>query len=912
LVLMEQAVNDDQGLDSEGANESLVSLQDALREAEVTKLNLGTSTRGLSLTFLDGDLTRSILSASMHVIQRQAAKLEQYEDIMRKFSSQDLAKIQRRMDVSENMIKNLAHNIQGYVDPDEMGSPKRGDSTNAFDDAFAPISQQRRSTISSLPKKTKAALPSNFLDDSQRKKKSLPLSPKIRSRQRSISGDFKPFDTKEVSDELPVILQAEETKNDYGADNTTEEESKDTNEEGSLKPTNMSPSPPSPTATIRPVSSDGVTSRLSVIEASPTGSETAALSPGGTTTRTAVGTTASKKASSNIARRRFIKAGKAITFTNNLKRVSMLKSRAPKEFSVVERVARAEEQMAAMAKNFEALNTWKGSIETKIAEMKESDEKSNVMEMFQAFGRRLQSVEQGSKDSKAIEQSTEQVMAVVNKIQTTVNAKIDNLESIDEEKVMAKILTVQQRIVETTNSYHSLTKEISNAKMPEGNDEMKALKILQYHSRLQGIRHRLTHLDSEHMLETDRFSAMKTEKDIMEKRGGRTSTSITEIFANIQEKINLCVKLNKDLWNQLTSIDNAAGNAWGKVARLISGGTVGAVQSAAGSGRLSMVDLSDKDMGGTGKAEAKADASDEKGGEKEVIAPDEFDTRIELMIKSVLDDQLANGNLAAGAGGAENSDKINDNALKAVDEKLEATKKMMQELIEENNLLKAQIGDKADAADIQSALRASRMAQSAIEGKADISALESIETFLHKCRKEVVKLRSSQEAGISSTRRILERKLKHIMKETIQIKESGGSNSAFIGTGPVSISPRSGSIEKGVTWKSDKSKFVPSQPAVSKGGSVVVTKGNFLMSMPGGTRGRRAVGEDPPRAGVYAPVSESLGKMFVDTTGKGGVGLVGSEEVKAPLPKAVGTKPSRIVKNRQGGEFWGDMKVKIP
>ncbi|GMH56973.1 hypothetical protein TrST_g9700 [Triparma strigata] len=907
---MDQAVDDDQDLDSGGANESLVSLQDALREAEVTKLNLGTSTRGLSLTFLDGDLTRSILSASMRVIQHQAAKLEQYEDIMRKFSSHDLAKIQRRMDVSENMIKNLAHNIQGYVDPDEMGSPKRGDSTNAFDDAFAPTSQQRRSTITSLPKKTNEALPSNFLDDSQRKKKSLPLSPKIRSRQRSISGDFKLFDSKEVSNELPVIPQAEETKNDYGADNTTEEESKDTNEEGSLKPTDMSPSPPS-TATIRPVSSDGVTSRLSIIEASPTGSETAALSPEGTTTRTAVGTTASKKASSNIARRRFIKASKAITFTNNLKRVSMLKSRAPKEFSVVERVARAEEQMAAMAKNFEALNTWKGSIETKIAEMKESDEKSNVMEMFQAFGRRLQSVEQGSKDGKAIEQSTEQVMAVVNKIQTTVNAKIDNLENIDEEKVMAKILTVQQRIVETTNSYHSLTKEIANAKMPEGNDEMKALKILQYHSRLQGIRHRLTHLDSEFMLETDRFSAMKTEKDIMEKRGSQITTAITEIFANIQEKINLCVKLNKDLWNQLTSIDNAAGNAWGKVARLISGGTMGAVQSAGGSGRLSMVDLSGKNIGGTGKAEAKADASDEKGEEKKIIAPDEFDTRIELMIKSVLDDQLANGNLAAGGGGTENADKINDNALKAVDEKLEATKKMMQELVEENNLLKAQIGDKADAADIQSALRASRMAQSAIEGKADISALESIETFLHKCRKEVVKLRSSQEAGISSTRRILERKLKHIMKETIQIKESGDSNSAFIGTGPVSISPRSGSVEKGVTWKSDKSKFVPSQPAVSKGGGVVVTKGNFLMSMPGGTRGRRAVGEDPPRAGVYAPVSESLGKMFVDTTGKGGVGLVGSEEVKAPLPKA-GTKPSRIVKNRQGGEFWGDMDVKIP
>lgn len=126
------------------------------------------------------------------------------------------------------------------------------------------------------------------------------------------------------------------------------------------------------------------------------------------------------------------------------------------------------------------------------------------------------------------------------------------------------------------------------------------------------------------------------------------------------------------------------------------------------------------------------------------------------------------------------------------------------------------------------------------------------------------------------------------------------------------MSPRGGVVEKGVTWKSDKSKFVPSQPAVSKGGGVVVTKGNFLMSMPGGTRGRRAMGEDPPRTGVYTPVSESLGKMFVDTTGKGGTGLVGSEEVKVGVAKGGGVKPSRIVKNRQGGEFWGDMEVQVP
>ncbi|GMH48023.1 hypothetical protein TL16_g00197 [Triparma laevis f. inornata] len=820
-----------------------------MRQAETTKLNLGTSTSGLSLTFLDGDLTRNILSASMQVIKQQSAKLREYEEIMRKFSSQDLAKLHRRMEVSENMIRNLAHNIQGYVDPDELGSPK-GDSSTSFESAFssAPEKHTRRSTISSSSSLTSSidtqahtsggmaltpkrqvvqALPSNFLDDSSRKKKSLPLSPKIRTRARSVSGDFKPPDV--AKEELPVLPQAE-TKEGEKVEGEEEEgrEKGGLNESSGvpgLSPTNLSsPSPPSTAdRTIRPLSSEGVGSlvgggggRLSIIEASPTGSEAAGLSPEGGK-RTAVSTTASKKASSNIARRRFIKAGKAIQFTQNLKRVSMLKSRAPKEFSVVERMTRAEEQTTIMGKNFDALNSWKESIEVKISELKESDEKSNVMEMFQAFGRRLQSVEQGSKDSKAIEKSTEQVMAVVNKIQTTVNAKLENIESIDEELNMAKISAVQQRIVETTNSYHNLTKEMTTTKMPEGNDEMKALKILQYHSRIQGIRHRLTHLDSEHMLETDRFSALKTEVDIMEKREVHTSTAITEIFANIQDKINMCVKLNKDLWNQLTSIDNAAGNAWGKVARLISGGSVGAARSGPpGSDRLSIVDLSSRREDGGEEEEAKEGGGG--GEEKMAMGGEEFDARVEQMIKHILEVQLANGDLASGGGAEGSAEKINENALKAVDEKLDMTQKMMEELVEENNLLKAQIGDKADAADIQSALRASRMAQSAIEGKADISALESIETFLHKCRKEVVKLRSSQEAGISSTRRILERKLKHVLKETVQLREEGGGGGNFIGTGPISMSPRGGVVEKGVTWKSDKSKFVPSQPAVSKGG----------------------------------------------------------------------------------------------
>ena len=155
------------------------------------------------------------------------------------------------------------------------------------------------------------------------------------------------------------------------------------------------------------------------------------------------------------------------------------------------------------------------------------------------------------------------------------------------------------------------------------------------------------------------------------------------------------------------------------------------------------------------------------------------------------------------------------------------------------------------------------------------------------------------------------------MKETVHLRDMEGQNATtFIGTGQVSFSPRSGIIEKGVTWKSDKSKFVPSQPAVGKGSGVIVTKGNFLMSMPGGVRGRQSVGDDPPRSGNYVPVSESLGKMFVDTTAGGGIALVGSEEVKNTLPKAVRAKPSRLIKKhddkRQGGDFWAEAAVQVP
>lgn len=137
------------------------------------------------------------------------------------------------------------------------------------------------------------------------------------------------------------------------------------------------------------------------------------------------------------------------------------------------------------------------------------------------------------------------------------------------------------------------------------------------------------------------------------------------------------------------------------------------------------------------------------------------------------------------------------------------------------------------------------------------------------------------------------------------------------------MSTRDGTSNK-VKWKSDQSKFVPNSSPVGKGGGggVVVTKGNFHMSMPPGFRGRTRM-EDPMRSGDYEASSKTLASMLVDTT-KGGVGDGGDSELgaRSPLPKAApimggGVKKSgnpnvAMDKARGGGKFWGDMDAKAP
>ena len=100
------------------------------------------------------DLTRRVLLASMQVIRKQAEKLDEYEAAMKTFSSNEMKSFERRMEVSENMIRNLAHNIQGYVDPED-------------DPGLSPTQTKRRQTLSSLEnsdKPTFSTVPTNFLE----------------------------------------------------------------------------------------------------------------------------------------------------------------------------------------------------------------------------------------------------------------------------------------------------------------------------------------------------------------------------------------------------------------------------------------------------------------------------------------------------------------------------------------------------------------------------------------------------------------------------------------------------------------------------------------------------------------------------------------------------------------------------
>ena len=99
----------------------------------------------------------------------------------------------------------------------------------------------------------------------------------------------------------------------------------------------------------------------------------------------------------NLGLSRFKKATMAVKFTNNLKRVSMLKTRAPKEFSLVERVARMEEVGEKFAALEESIQSQIEEQDTKILTLEDLTTKGFVIQSIQALGRRVQSMELNSR-----------------------------------------------------------------------------------------------------------------------------------------------------------------------------------------------------------------------------------------------------------------------------------------------------------------------------------------------------------------------------------------------------------------------------------------------------------------------------------------------------------------------------------
>mmetsp|Transcript_10644 Transcript_10644/g.21889 ORF Transcript_10644/g.21889 Transcript_10644/m.21889 type:complete len:906 (+) Transcript_10644:182-2899(+) len=867
--------------------------------AEMTNINIGTASSGsLNLSVLDGNLTRSTLQAALKLIARQSLKLEEYEEAIKQYQKTDMAAMKSRLHAAESMIKNLAHNIQGYVDPeDDIGSrspsasPLRLESrdSNISVSSISSLSDMESRKGSNFTRKESTSVPSNFME--QTKRTALPLSPKIRRHTRTLKSTNTPLETTgAASDAATGVVASLPDVSDTSAakEMGTVESSKEEIGENPKSPASQSVELES-TATLEPSpppacreNSEGRDHDSDMIGPVVNTSERR-------------GTTASRRASANIARRRFIKASKAISFSNrlaNLSRTSMLRARAPKEFSVLERVQRLEEKLDGIKQETEIAKT---ETEGRLELLEESHTDGVVAETVNALARRLQKVETSALTLPQSTEPAEHTVQVLRKMQTALSHHVERTESLAEESFMNRLISLQQRIIETSSSYQSMASEVSKIKIPESDDTMRAFKVLQYHAKVQGMRHRLTHLDAESLVETLLFARMKQERDAMMKHGLTISDNIVEAYSLIQDKVDTCVELNRSLWDKLASVDKAAGNAWGIVARMMTGHEGGAITSE--ERRLSFL------RGDSESPTPLLAASPTNAASAAQFPPSSIDMNV---IHQILDDRLED------FATEQNKSSILSNALKAMEEKLTSTMEKIEELGDQGKELQRQLEEKADDATVQMALRASRMAQASVEGKADADALEGVETFLHKCRKEVVKLRSTQEAGIAGTRRILERKLKRVIKDTQALAENQAANQgAFIGTGQVTLSPRSGQIERGVRWKSDTSKFLPSSPAVSGGESIVVTKGNFLSGLPGGVKGRMMAREDPPRSNNVEPASEALGKMVV-SSGLGG-GESDAGEGKPSIPKLSSPlKPSPIKKQHQGGSFWGDMDVKTP
>ena len=830
----------------------LGSLQQRLKNADVTTLNIGTSSSGTSVSLVDGNLLRSCLVACLAINSMQAAKLEEYDAILSKFQNADVGELKGRLSKAEGMIKNLAHNIQGYVDPE--------DGLGAAQELGGMLDTNRRSSDPCIAK-----VPGNFLEATTRAP--LPISSKVEKDKLTLNATeaeansevgrgtkeggggaalalptVRPSMTRPMSADAANHFERADEKKEPDEDNSWDQSKGGGAAEAEPKP-KLVPSPPGGKAAERDSSPNAEAATLST-------NDNASSNSSSSSSKTDAAQASSR---SSLVRRRFKRAQKAIAFTTNLQklhRTSMLRARAPKEFSVLERVSRLEEKLSDFTDNW---LIYKDEQEGKMKALEESIKKGWVFETIRALGRRLQCIEVAVKKAGEHSDLSEQLSQGLKKVHAALAAHIENTENITEENTLGRLVSLQQRIVETTNSYQSLAADLTKIKIPDSNDEMRPFKILQFQSRLQGIRHRLTHLDAEHMVETVSFNRMKQASELMEKHNIHVSDQITEIYSSVQEKVDTCVNLNLELWDKLTSIDKAAGNAWGIIGRLFfqGGNAVDGLKDGA-----PLHSHAEKGSESQVPSSSPINASSQrKKGSAHFRSFDFINAVNEIM--DARQEPFADSRSHGSVNLSE--------AVKTLEKKLAAASTQLEELASQNQILQHQLNEKADNDAVQSALRVSRLAQASVEGKADAIALDNMEAFLQKCRKEVVKLRTSQEAGIAGTRRILERKLKRVMKETAELQVTQSQNqNAFIGAGKIAFSSRSSLIEKNVKWKADNGKFIPAHPAVTRGEPVVVTKGNFLMGLPGGVKGR-VTAEDPPRTIDAEPLSESLGKMIISS-----------------------------------------------
>jgi hypothetical protein len=1001
-------------------------LASGVATTEVTALSFGSMAMGAALTLnlFDGEATKNCLSALLQTVQRQSEQIERLNKLVANIGNGDMATVAKRLDLHENMITNLAHNIQGYVDPEEMWAAASAASAGKGSAApMRPASNEGRRTL------LESTAPSNFITSntaskSRRPTKPLPMSPKVARGQltnrlsveaekdseadtglqrRTSSMDSTPSGFEEGAEDANQLIMSMETAKRRIVTNQSPQRP----DSGGLQPV-----PPSHDER-RPSSSSGASPNLNkspgLSGVSVVGSEDeeggsefdpdedGSFSPHSNVTSSQ----ASRKASATIARKKFQKAARTITFTNNLKRTSMLKTRAPKEFSVIQRLENMEAQLEGFAAAMGSAQEERKEMQDKMAELDVSVLKEWVTQLITSVGRRLQVLEQGHKATSDIE-SSEHVVAAVKKMQSALAVHVETQRSVEEEVNMGKLLNLQQRIVETSNSYHELYKSAKEMVMPpdEGNGEDRALKILAFQAKNLTIRHRLTHVDSEHMIQRNEYYNMTQHRTIMSKRvtnisnSGGDSTALEEAFENIQNRVDQCVQLNQEMWEMLNNTDKAAAMAWKVVSRMMQQAADTRIADEEKEERQQQIDIDMlQEMAKEESAQPEEPLQESKDGVVELVgetqnadkpeegaekpAPAEEEKKDDEPIadvskppsrpasrqkvpsrehspeRSALSVEIPSDRPSAPVQQSPRSSSLLDakmgaivqkmvdlhfekleiedrrkgsdahsltaDALRAVDEKLAITNKLVEDLFRENTNLKAQLQEKADSESVQQALRASRQVQSLVEAKADTAALENMEAFLMKCRKEVAKLRTSSEVGISSTRRILERKLKKVLTETMELKETVQSEGGggFIGAGAMTMSSRDGTSSK-VTWKSDKSKFVPGSSPVSKGGGgVVVTKGNFHMSLPPGFRGRTRM-EDPMRSGSYEASSSALAKMFIDTqrgTSPDAKGAeVDSDALARPnLPKTSPVKPQAPLKmGKTGGAFWGDMDVKAP